>query len=248
MARRPLKRAEPSGSEKRESVYIRSCSVFWDTPHNEQVWRKVLGFAKGTSNAEKHQGPGADSHTFVNLGTALWRSGEKTIANAYCAHAEQVRNDPLHWGLHIRQRPSSPPPPHIKDEDKRLGGKEGLGAFLTSAYGDDAPVGHYNVSFSVLQRAGWKCSLVPRDLKTVDPNIADFGRSAKLEEIGYRFADGVMGISEISVIYKHQPQRWDLQLMARGPVRIGAMLQLPFAQELVDFVCARIFSRDRPQP
>jgi len=108
---------------------------------------------------------------------------------------------------------------------------------------ESVPVGQYNVSFSVDEKAGWTCSWVPRD--TVDPTVAEFGRAAKVEEVGYRFTDGVMGITEISIVYKHQAKRWDASAIARGPIKIEDGLNLPFTTELVEFLCARVFSRSR---
>jgi len=85
--------------------------------------------------------------------------------------------------------------------------------------------------------------LVPRDLSPSDPAVSEIGRTAKLEEIGYRFTDGILGIVELSVIYMHDAHRWSVSVQASGPMKVDDILELPLAKEVIDFVTARIFDR-----
>ena len=73
--------------------------------------------------------------------------------------------------------------------------------------------------------------------------MSEIGRTAKLEEIGYRFTDGVFGIEELSVIYMHDFHRWSVSVQVLGPMKVDDMLELPLAKEVTDLVTARIFDR-----
>lgn len=232
--------------QERDSVYVRSSDVFWDTPFRLDLWKQIVDVTRGTKNIERHLRPKGHEHFWVRLGTALPGSNDKFIADAFCVREEKSDKEPLHWGLNIRTKPTSRPPAKIVAEDKRIGGKIGLAKFLSSTLSADSlPVGQYIIRFSVEEKAGWKCKLVPQDLKPVSPALAEIGRIVKLEEIGYRFTDGVLGISELAVIYMHRPKRWDISVQARGPMRIENNLRLPFCEEVLEFILARLFDRNQ---
>jgi hypothetical protein len=68
------------------------------------------------------------------------------------------------------------------------------------------------------------------------------GRSARLEQVGYRFEGGAGGLEEVALLYHHLKDRYAALVSATGPLKLGASTWLPFADDIVDLVQNAFFS------
>jgi len=238
-----LKKTDPKQTGPGKARGLLS-QVSWETPFSDELWRQV------TSTGEVHKrGRGksqSEPFAWVDIGTALPRNAGDQIAEALCIWHDGKKSGSLGWVVIKRPEPAGKRPKFVLDADKKIGGRNGLASCMNSLLGDGPlPAGSYSVRFSILQSDGLVCKLVPRDVVSPDPVLTVIGRGAKLEEVGYRFKDGILGIDEIAITYRHRKPAWDVSIEARAPVKIGNQLDLPFCADIVEFVLAQLFERKR---
>lgn len=170
---------------------------------------------------------------------ALWTGADHRIA------VFTVEVDPgqrLICGLRLVPPPSTPPPESVVRINRDLGHRERIARLISPAGWSRTPIGLHRMTLS-LPEEGWRCHILPRSLTAVEEGLsADLG-PARCEQVGYRFEAGASGLEEVVIIYVHDAKRFELRVMARGPVELGEKRWLPFCDTVAHLPLSRYFER-----
>ncbi len=210
---------------------IFSATAEWSTPSSPEVWKRLEDLRRDASK----------DGTFLAIGPTLPDEGDPRSARLVVHHHEE--DSELHWMLTVERPPSGEPPERAKDHDRKIGGRTGLSSLLADALAHDVPaVGRFRARCRLLE-SEFRCPSIPATVEKGDPDHAAallLGQ-ARVEQVGYRFADGAGGIEEISIIYLHVQEEYSLNVAARGPLKLSSPRWLPFADNMVELASSTFF-------
>lgn len=139
--------------------------------------------------------------------------------------------------------PEEAPPEEIKVQSAAIGGIAGFAELLARLFANmemsSASV-LYRCTF-VLEHEKWKSLEIPRNSSN-NPNIAALGNHSYMEQVGYRFIDGALGLKEVSLIYYHEVEMYKVQVIASSSLEIGEIAWFPYAQVISKMVLTQLFS------
>jgi hypothetical protein len=216
----------------------------WETPYSEETWRRLEG-VKTDVRFETGRGENAD---FLLVGPILPSPGEaeSRIAQVIVHRGRGSGGGldlPLSWSMTIRRAPSGEPPESVQIQSKKLGGQRGLMRLIDETTAPRAPpVGAFQVNLLV-ERARYECRGLPLPVDHGGPHdiAASLGRGVWMEQIGYRFENGVNGLEEIAIVYDHQHDIFSVNVQASGMLKLGSATWFPYADDVAELVLKAFF-------
>jgi|SRR6266446_4648236 len=218
-----------------ESVSLNDVFVSWSSDVSEPVWTRALALGDLDKDVS------AES---IFIGPALSNKNLETLAYLNIVKEGEEGKKELRWGIMVYERPKSSPPPDIVEASKRCDGLEGLAAFLNEflPHLTPTPIGSY-VGHLMLREKDWKCKLVPRALGPEDGAAAQIGAKAIVEDVGYRFEEGVSGISEVGITFDHEDGEFRVHMRCRAPIELGVNFSLPQFSKAGQLIVDHLFDR-----
>lgn len=168
------------------SSILANVNVTWKTPYSAEVWEKLESIAR------------IEEENYLSLGPTLpdEQDPRTAVVVVHCPEDEAQ----FHWVFNVQAAPSDEPPPRVKENDKKLGGRSGLASLLAQSLPLAAPaVGGFQAHLFLLETE-FTCPMIPAaiELGSVHDAALLLGRGARLEQIGYRFEVAVLGGSRRS--------------------------------------------------
>ena len=217
----------------------------WQVPYSDELWEKLLQ-VKADVQFKSSQHAESD---FLMLGPTLPEAGESRIAQVFVhRHLEPDGGDPhasrLHFNLTVRPAPAGDPPEDVKADSIRIGGRDGLCRHLLHCASGTSPLaGNFRIDLKV-EQDHHRCRVIPITLEGTtglhEPAV-DLGRCAMLEQVGYRFENGVNGLEEVAIVYVHVARVFRVTAHARGMLKLSAPTWLPYADEIAELVASGFF-------
>jgi hypothetical protein len=235
-------RQKKSKKNRIPSRPIPMLAASWSTTYSDELWNRINRL-KGAGVVVRNRLPDGQSvdaahrNRMVFVGPAF--DDSNVAGSAVCLL--QPKRKALYWTFSIYARPDEKPPAQVAKNNRKIGGKPGIAAFLNAVLGSEStPVGTYRAVCTV-DAKDWQCVLLPRALSASDRAVADFGEEGYFEEVGYRFKGGVIGIQEVSLLYDHRRNRTRMEVQGESPVKIASECDLPIGRDMFDFVFERLF-------
>ncbi len=201
-----------------ESVSLNDVFVSWSSDVSEPVWTRALALGDLDKDVS------AES---IFIGPALSNKNLETLAYLNIVKEGEEGKKELRWGIMVYERPKSSPPPDIVEASKRCDGLEGLAAFLNEflPHLTPTPIGSY-VGHLMLREKDWQ-----------------IGAKAIVEDVGYRFEEGVSGISEVGITFDHEDGEFRVHMRCRAPIELGVNFSLPQFSKAGQLIVDHLFDR-----
>ena len=211
---------------------IRTIVATWQTPYSEELWQQIRD--KGTSTEDG----------LWSLGPALPDDEEPRLAEVVIGDGiDGGESDGLLWNLVVHKAPSGQAPDRIVERNERLGGRQGLAKLLVEGFPARTPqVALFHVKLR-LDASDYDCSVLPQALQPGGghESALSLASKANLEQVGYRFEDGVSGIKEATLIYLHEENAYSVTILAKGLLKLRSATWLPYADEIADLIVTTFF-------
>jgi len=217
-------------------------SISWESPLDLDIWSRAATWFE-----EAREGGGAD----ITTRPAAFHSGPIVGGPAYSPMIYiACHSDPdaklFRWNLQVTPRPEEEPPEEVLRRSDSVGGIRGIAIFVNDVIGKLPVVAaEYELTVIAKSNGGPLSDFLPRPVSGEEWPGAKIGKSAVLEEIGYRYKDGVMGITEISAYYLNDDEGYMINISANAVLRIGENFQLPVADDIITFVKGQFFNPTR---
>lgn len=216
----------------------------WTTAYSDERWAVLEGHKTETP----FDVPDEQQSDWLALGPALPDETEDRVAivvvHRHRGEAEgDGRSARLDWQLTVQPAPGGDPVEKIVSHNAKLGGRPGLMKLLTTAGAGGTPqVGRFLVRF-VVEEAARRCKVLPVPLEQAGHHgpAATLGRGARLEQVGYRYESGAIGLEEVSIVYLHTERVFSVSVHANGSLRLGSTTWLPYANEVAELVLDSFF-------
>lgn len=227
-------------SDKQEGHFVNAnlieLELEWETPHDAEAWKELL--ERGTLDQPASDSSPITMTQSVVLGPAV--TGTEQLS--YAVVLRTTDSDPLSWRFIQRPKPKSEPPASVLEREKKVGGTVGL-ATLVRRFANTSPVAEFEIN-ALLSAKEWHCpSLDNRLLSADDSRLAEIGRVARIEQLGFRFEDGVNGIREVVLIYLNESTEYYITIQARSLLSVRDDLTIPYASDTLDLVLSRAFDK-----
>ena len=215
------------------NALLQTINASWETGYSEAVWQRI------------EQRSVRAAAGFRYLGPAVPDSEEPRLAQVAVRAYSEGGGEPalLQWSLVVRGAPSGAPPEDIVERDKTLGGRRGLMQLLADSFSRPTPqVGFFRIKLR-LDASRYSCPLLPMELRPGGPHDPALALASKatMEQVGYRFEDGVSGIREVTIIYLHEENVLSVTILAKGHLKLCSTTWLPYADEIAELVSSAFF-------
>lgn len=213
---------------------LRELAASWQTPFRESTWisLKSRGEPREVNNGE-----------LVVVGPTLADDIDPRIAVLVAYHENgrggEGSDSPvghIDWSLSVRPPPDDSPPEDIIRTNEIIGGRTGLQSLLASEGARVCSL-HFVVD---VDESRYRCRVIPQDV-SLDSSMS-LGHTVRLEQVGYRFGNGVNGLDEVVIVYFHVERKFRVTARARGLLRIENPTWLPLASEIETLVVNAFFS------
>lgn len=217
---------------------ISRASLAWSIPYHEAYWHRLANAALTTPAPIGVAENDVEPDVHVQIGPALPKDASQRIA-VVVAVLSRTRGQ-ISCFLQLSPHPEGPPPPHIEEASRRVGGLEGLRELLI-AQPNSTLVCATTMRLD-LSGESWRCPALEAKSLAVDAPFSSLGASATREELGYRLYDGVGGLSEISIVYDHDLATFFLNITATLAIRWADDSWLAPDRQLASLVVSALFS------
>lgn len=228
--------------------------VSWVTEFSEDGWSHLEAIKSSLLTRRKPRDP--QEIEALSFGPVLPDDGnslDSRIATLVVVpHPTQVdgrpkidgRPDELLWTMAVRPRPDSEPPPSVKEDNLKFGGRSGLIKSVLD-WAAPPPVGRFRVDLAVPGDT-YDCRVLPVALDRAcagihEPAVA-LAESIHLEQIGYRFENGANGLEEVAIVYLHESSTFRVGIRARGMIKLQSATWHPYADEIAELVLGTFFA------
>lgn len=237
------------------NVLCQEVTASFTTPYSETLWQDLVRRSAQPSPDESKQ----EASRLLVFGPALPEGEDDRIAHLM-VHVHESEKDEvetgaeeeaelsiLHWVLVLVPKPSGEPPDDIKAEHERIGGRPGLIKMLEEiAPSPRIRTARFRV-LCFLSHEDWKCRVLPEGPVRGARHEAALrlGGPAYMEQVGYRYENGVHGISEVAIVYRHNEKEYAMTIRGNGLLRLEAERWLPYADELLNITTNTFFEPKR---
>lgn len=219
---------------KQAAISSGRVQLTWSTPFDAAHWERLV--AASVLGEYRLPDDTADSHLFVEVGPVLSENPADRIA--FLAVGWNRSQDTLFSTLGLDPRPAGEPPQHVREASQRAGGIDGMSALLGAA----ATIACTMSMRLELPGHRWRCPALTACAPDLDAPFSRLASAAKREQMGYRFAEGIGGLSEVSVVYDHVAEIFVVQLLAKIAVSTAPGAWLTPEAPLASLVLDALFS------
>lgn len=226
-----------------DPAVTKTATATWETPYAEDVWQRLTSVKTEVQTEPALDDDGESlmlGPSLPNIPTAEPRIGTVVVQR-------HVGGDVLNWQLIVRRAPMSEPPPEVVAANEKIGGHRGLARIIGACFPKgQPPVASFRIKVIVPQ-SSYSCRLLPHSLlpgSGYDVALS-LGRNPQVEQIGFRFGNGVSGIEEVSVVYLHEEKFFALSIVASGPLRLDAPTWVPYVDEITDLTLVALFDPEK---
>ncbi len=215
----------------------------WVSNHVADV---VSHFAASPANPQNVTSP--DGDVVLRIGPILGSSPDSTLmTNVHLAYEAGDAPAELFWHLHISRQPSGSPPDSIVKENVRLGGWDGLVHQIKRT--QHPKPARYRVIFDI-DASNWACRMLPRPVPSAmdDACMLGLGPDWQVEQIGYRQPAADLGITELAIVFLHDPNVFRVTVHANGGLELGANMTLPYINNSIRSVMRYCFQAITKEP
>ncbi len=230
----PTKRVLPNLPPFQFSIH-----TSWLTPFRQSDWQRMKSI--GVFEKKSAETPFDTIST-----TAIVPPGNVDALAYFTCHSHvQPGKKEMHWSLILSSRPANPPPKNVLAGTKKVGGMTGLFNLVQMMFdASNPPLALSDVKVLVSEEKHWTCRLLPQ---AVPPNsvVADLGRNARLEEIGYRFTENERGLSQFSVLYDHEDKDFTILFQSNDELHLTCdeAIHIESAEDHIKTLLGRFFER-----
>lgn len=217
---------------------LKSFHILWTSDIDDEIWKRVSALGDSDDPVAN------DQSQWMHVGPTLSSHQPAWVHSLVANRDENAKPPSIFWGFTARRRPEGEPPKEVREADARAGGTLGLSTLLSEVIASSTkrPIGIMTADLT-FPEGDWACLALAGLPKGDMGPIGEFGENIRTEQIGYRFDNGVLGLSEISITYFHDAAEYRVKTRARAPVELSESLEAPLAHQLSELLSTRLFSR-----